>query len=136
MKVLAYGEILDSGLNVFHSTAKLDDDNRLIVTFEGVIRIDNPYRHLSSYLDELARVLPQESVVGTTLDFVKLRFCNSNAIYVIMDIVDTIYNLVEGKVTVMRVRDNDWQHETLPIVLNLAEDSVASRTTFQECKEP
>src|SRR6185436_14902202 len=96
MKVLTYGEIMDGGLNVFHSVAKLDDENRLVLTFEGVIRIDNPYRYLSGYLDELARLLPQQSIADTTMDFVKMRFCNSNGFYVIMDIVDTVYNLVPG----------------------------------------
>lgn len=134
MKVLSYGEIMDGGLSVFQSTAKLDDDAKLIVTFEGVIRIDNPYRYLSSYLDELARVLPQHSIASTTLDFAKIRFCNSNGFYVIMDIVDALYNLVPGHVTVRRVEDDDWQKETLPILLNLAEASIAARTSFESVK--
>ena len=136
MKVLTYGEIMDGGLNVFHSVAKLDDDNRLVLTFEGVIRIDNPYRYLSGYLDELARLLPQQTISDTTMDFVKMRFCNSNGFYVIMDIVDAVYNLVPGRVTVRRILDDDWQHETLPILLNLNEEHVAARTTFEDVKEP
>ena len=136
MKVLTYGEIMDGGLNVFHSVAKLDDDNRLVLTFEGVIRIDNPYRYLSGYLDELARLLPQQTIADTTMDFVKMRFCNSNGFYVIMDIVDTVYNLVPGHVTVRRVADDDWQHETLPILLNLSEECVAERTSFENVKAP
>ena len=87
MKVLTYGEIMDGGLSVFHSVAKLDD-RHLILTFEGVIRVDNPYRYLHTYLEELAKVLPKQKVTDTTMDFVKLRFCNSNGFYVIMDIVD------------------------------------------------
>ena len=136
MKVLTYGEIMDGGLNVFHSVAKLDDENRLVLTFEGVIRIDNPYRYLSGYLDELARLLPQQSISDTTMDFVKMRFCNSNGFYVIMDIVDTVYNLVPGHVTVRRVADDDWQYETLPILLNLSEECVAERTSFENVKAP
>ena len=137
MKVLTYGEIMDGGLNVFHSVAKLDDENHhLVLTFEGVIRIDNPYRYLSGYLDELARLLPQQAISDTTMDFVKMRFCNSNGFYVIMDIVDTVYNLVPGHVTVRRVADDDWQHETLPILLNLSEECVAERTSFENVKAP
>ena len=111
MKVLTYGEIMDGGVNVFHSVAKLNDENRLVLTFEGVIRIDNPYRYLSGYLDELARLLPQQPISDTTMDFVKMRFCNSNGFYVIMDIVDTVYNLVPGHVTVRRVADDDESGE-------------------------
>ena len=54
MKTLTYGQITDNGRVVFQSFAKLDDENRLLVTFEGSINVDNPYRYLSSYLDELA----------------------------------------------------------------------------------
>jgi hypothetical protein len=136
MKALSYGEITDGGLSVFQSVARLDDDNRLVLTFEGAIRIDNPYRYLSSYLDELARVLPQHPITSTVMDFVKMRFCNSNGFYVIMDIVDAVYNLVPGRVVVRRIVDDDWQHETLPILLNLNEEHVAARTTFEDVKEP
>jgi hypothetical protein len=135
MKVLTYGEIMDGGLNVFHSVAKVDDEH-LLLTFEGVIRIDNPFRYLSGYLDELAILLPQQSIKQTTIDFVKMRFCNSNGFYVIMDIVDTVYNLVPGHVTVRRVADDDWQHETLPILLNLNEEHVAERTSFENVEVP
>jgi hypothetical protein len=53
-----------------------------------------------------------------------------------MDIVDTVYNLVPGHVTVRRVADDDWQHETLPILLNLSEECVAERTSFENVKAP
>lgn len=135
MKVLTYGEIMDGGKSVFQSVAKLDG-HRLYLSFEGVIRIDNPYRYLHGYLDELARVLPRQPIKETTMDFVKMRFCNSNGFYVIMDIVDAVYNLVPGPVTVRRVTDDDWQYETLPILLNLSEEHVSSRTTFEEVEAP
>ncbi len=134
MKIVTYGEIMDGGLNVFHSTARLDDDNHLFLTFEGSIRIDNPYRYLSNYLDELARLLPQQSITGTTIDFVKMRFSNENGCYVIMDIVDTVYNLVPGSVLVRRLIDDDWQQVTVPSLLNIEEEAVASRTKFEEVK--
>jgi len=135
MKVLTYGEIMDGGLSVFHSVAKLDD-HHLILTFEGVIRVDNPYRYLHTYLEELAKVLPRQSITETTMDFVKMRFCNSNGFYVIMDIVDAVYNLVPGRVTVRRIADDDWQCETLPILLNLSEEHIAGRTSFEDVKAP
>jgi hypothetical protein len=134
MKVLTYGEIMDGGSSVFHSVAKLDGD-RLLLSFEGVIRIDNPYRYLSGFLEELGRVLPQQKVSKTTIDFVDLRFCNSNGFYVIMDIVESVYRHVPGPVHVRRIQDDDWQQETLPILLNIDEDAVASRTTFEEVRE-
>jgi hypothetical protein len=133
MKILTYGEIMDGGASVFHSVAKVDGD-RLFVTFEGVIRIDNPYRFLEPYLHELDRSLPEQNVRESVIDFAQLRFCNSNGFYVIMDIVEAVYRHVKGAVTVRRVRDDDWQQETLPILLNLDEDAIASRTTFEEVR--
>jgi len=64
MKILTYGEIMDGGVSVFHSVAKLDGD-RLFVTFEGAIRIDNPYRFLEPYLNDLSKVLPEQLVTDT-----------------------------------------------------------------------
>jgi hypothetical protein len=133
MKILTYGEIMDGGASVFHSVAKLDGE-RLFVTFEGVIRIDNPYRYLEPYLQELDKTLPDQTVGECVIDFAQLRFCNSNGFYVIMDIVETVYRHVKGSITVRRVRDDDWQQETLPILLNLDEDAIASRTAFEEVR--
>lgn len=133
MKILTYGEIMDGGASVFHSVAKLDGE-RLFVTFEGVIRIDNPYRFLEPYLQELDKALPDQSVADTVIDFAQLRFCNSNGFYVIMDIVEAVYRNVKGTITVRRVRDDDWQQETLPILLNLDEEAIASRTNFEEVR--
>jgi hypothetical protein len=134
MKILTYGEIMDGGTSVFHSIAKLDED-QLFLTFEGVIRIDNPYRYLEGYLKELATVLPQQAIGKTTIDFVDLRFCNSNGFYVIMDIVEAVYRNVRGPVRVRRIQDDDWQQETLPILLNIDEDAVSSRTSFENVRE-
>jgi hypothetical protein len=41
---------------------------------------------------------------------------------------------VKGTITVRRVRDDDWQQETLPILLNLDEEAIASRTNFEEVR--
>ena len=133
MKILTYGEIMDGGASVFHSVAKLDG-SRLFVTFEGVIRIDNPYRFLEPYLQELDKTLPEQSVSESVIDFAQLKFCNSNGFYVIMDIVEVVYRHAKGNVTVRRVRDDDWQQETLPILLNLDEDAIAQRTSFEEVR--
>jgi hypothetical protein len=133
MKILCYSEITDGGQTDFRSVAKLEDDH-LIVTFEGDIRVENPYRYLSSYLDELAKVVPQQQISSTTLDFVKLNYCNSQGFYVLMDITDVVYKMVPGKVTVLRVTDDDWQHETLPILLNVREAEIAERTSFQDVR--
>jgi hypothetical protein len=45
LKVIAFGEIMDGGVSVFSSVAKVDAD-LLIVSFGGSIRIDNPYEYL------------------------------------------------------------------------------------------
>lgn len=133
MKILTYGEIMDGGASVFHSVAKLDGE-RLFVTFEGAIRIDNPYRFLEPYLTELGKVLPEQPVTDTTIDFADLRFCNSNGFYVIMDIVEAVYRGVRGPVVVRRIEQDDWQQETLPILLNIEEEEIASRTQFEDVR--
>jgi hypothetical protein len=70
------------------------------------------------------------------IDFSELRFCNSNGFYVIMDIVEALYlNATEAKVTVRRLDDDDWQRETLPILLNVDDESIGRRTNFQNVRE-
>jgi hypothetical protein len=69
------------------------------------------------------------------IDFSELEFCNSNGFYVIMDIIETVYGKVSGPVLVRRLEEDDWQQETLPILLNLDEASVAARTTFEDVRE-
>lgn len=134
VKVLSYGEVMDGGLSVFHSMATLDEEKHLCVTFVGVLRVDNAYRYLHAYLEELAKCLPMQKITVTTLDFVKFRFSSSNNFYVIMDIVDAIYNLTTGPVVARRNDDDDWQVVTMPILLNMSEPHVAERTTFEAVK--
>ncbi len=69
------------------------------------------------------------------LDFTELEFCNSNGFYVIMDIVELVYLLLPGPVLVRRLQEDDWQQETLPILLNLDEETIAARTTFEDVRE-
>jgi len=131
LKVLAFGEIMDGGISVFSSVAKVDAD-LLIISFGGSIRIDNPYRYLEQYLLELEQLLPKEKVGRIEFDFKELDFCNSNGFYIIMDITEMIINTITGPITVKRLKGDDWQQETLPILLNVDEPEIESRTTFEE----
>lgn len=130
MKVITFGEIVDGGASVFHSVATLDA-RMLKHRFEGVIRVDNPYRFLKAHIDELSAKLPELGVDEITIDFSELRFCNSNGFYVIMDIVEALYrSAADAKVTVRRLDDDDWQRETLPILLNVDDEAIGRRTSF------
>ena len=131
MKVLAFGEIMDGGISVFSSVAK-EDAETLIVTFAGVIRIDNPYKHLENYLAELEQLLPQVRITRIEFDFKELDFCNSNGFYIIMDISEMIIGSIAGPITVKRLKGDDWQQETLPILLNVDEPEIEARITFEE----
>ena len=131
MKVLSYGDITDGGSSVFTSVSKIDN-TRLIVTFGGAIRIDNPYKHLESYLNDLEACLKKQRIESVELDFQELSFCNSNGFYIIMDITETIINQSKGPIVVKRLKDDDWQQETLPILLNVDEPEIGERTTFEE----
>lgn len=134
MKVLTFGEIMEGGGTVFSSVTSIDSE-QLLVTFKGVVRIDNPYRHLSPYLTALGEQLPAASLTSTSIDFTELRFCNSNGFYIIMDIIEIIYRSTTGPVKVRRLKEDDWQQETLPILLNLDEDEIANRTSFEDVAE-
>lgn len=134
MNVLTYGEIMDGGVSVFHCVAR-EDDGEFSLSFSGVVRIDNPYRYLAAMLDDLREILPKRAITRSVLDFTELEFCNSNGFYVIMDIVELVYASVSGPVRVRRLREDDWQQETLPILLNLDEESIAARTTFEDVRE-
>lgn len=134
MNVLTYGEIMDGGSSVFHCVARVDN-GRLLLSFEGVIRIDNPYRYLSTFLAELKELLPKQTLRTMTIDFTELKFCNSNGFYIVMDIVEITYTAISGPVIVRRLRDDDWQQETLPILLNLDEEAIRERTTFEDVEE-
>lgn len=70
-----------------------------------------------------------------TLDFTELRFCNSNGFYVIMDIVEAAYQNVPGQVTVRRLLGDDWQQETLPILLNADEEAISQRTSYSDVQD-
>ena len=131
MKVIAYGDIMDGGTSVFTSVAKIDGDE-LLVNFEGAIRIDNPYNHLRPYLDQLNDTLGSFGVRKTKLDFTKLGFCNSNGFYVIMDLTEVIYEHTDGDILVIRLREDDWQQETLPILIDIDDPAIAARTSFED----
>lgn len=134
MKVLTYGDIMHRGQSVFTSTARLDGE-RLLVAFTGTIRVDNPLKQLQSYIDELSELLPDLAIERAVLDFTELTFCNSNGFYVIMDIIEAVYMNFDGPVRVRRLDGDDWQQETLPILLDLDEDAIRERTTFEDVAE-
>ncbi len=135
MKVITFGEIVDAGQSVFHSVLAVDG-RALKHRFEGVIRVDNPYRSLKEHIDEIGQKLGALSVDEITIDFAELRFCNSNGFYVIMDIVEALYaGASDAKVTVRRLDDDDWQRETLPILLNVDDEAIGRRTSFTNVRE-
>jgi len=137
MKVLTYGEVMDGGRSVFHVVAAQEDEDCLVVRFEGILRVDNPYRYLWSFLEELVRILPERAFASIRLDFTRMPFCNDNCFYTLMDIVDAVYLHVPGRpVTVRRIPNDAWQRATLPILLNLREEDNAARTTFEDVEPP
>ena len=134
MNILTYGEIMDGGASVFHFVAR-EDAGSLLVTFSGVVRVDNPARHLAELVNDLRQLLPGRAIERTVIDFTELEFCNSNGFYIIMDIIELVYASVAGGVVVRRLEEDDWQQETLPILLNLDEPSVEARTSFEDVRE-
>ena len=74
----------------------------------------------------------QEKIGKIEFDFKELDFCNSNGFYIIMDISEMIINAIKGPITVKRLKADDWQQETLPILLNVDEPEIEARITFQE----
>jgi len=134
LRVLTYGDIMDVGTSVFTAVAKLDGA-KLILSFSGVIRVDNPYKHLENYINDLEDELKESVINEIDFDFRELNFCNSNGFYVIMDITEIIYNRLSAPVLVKRLKDDDWQQETLPILLNIDEPEINNRTTFKEFSE-
>jgi len=134
LKVLTYGDIMDGGTSVFTSVAKIDG-KKLIVSFSGMIRVDNPYKHLESYIDDLEAELDSAEIDDVELDFRELNFCNSNGFYVIMDLIEIVYATKDVPVVVNRLKDDDWQQETLPILLNIDEPEIDERTSFKEYAE-
>jgi hypothetical protein len=107
----------------------------MILSFSGVIRVDNPYKHLESYVNDLDEELRRTEIKNIELDFRELNFCNSNGFYVIMDLIEIVYDRKEVPVIVNRLKDDDWQQETLPILLNIDEPEINDRTSFKEFAE-
>lgn len=135
MKIITFGEIVDAGQSVFHSVLSVDGRS-LKHRFEGVIRVDNPYRSLKDHIDEIPKKVEGLAIDEVLIDFAELRFCNSNGFYVIMDIVEALYaSAADAKVTVRRLDDDDWQRETLPILLNVDDESIGRRTSFTNVRE-
>jgi hypothetical protein len=135
MKIITFGEIVDAGQSVFHSVLSVDGRS-LKHRFEGVIRVDNPYRSLKDHIDEIPKKVEGLAIDEVLIDFAELRFCNSNGFYVIMDIVEALYaSASDAKVTVRRLDDDDWQRETLPILLNVDDESIGRRTSFTNVRE-
>jgi hypothetical protein len=81
---------------------------------------------------ELDQLIPKEKIGRIEFDFKELNFCNSNGFYIIMDIAEMIITTTKGPITVKRLKDDDWQQETLPILLNVDEPEIEARTTFEE----
>jgi hypothetical protein len=131
VKILTYGEIMEGGTSLFTAIAQVSED-RLQVKFAGSIRVENPYKHLSCYIQDLESKLKEDKINSTVLDFTQLKYCNSNGFYVLMDIIDVIYRNVPGTVQVNRLCNDDWHQETLPVLLNMEDDSVGSRTTLED----
>ncbi len=125
---------MDGGKSVFTSVVKIDG-KKMILSFSGVIRVDNPYKHLESYVNDLDEELRRTEIENIELDFRELNFCNSNGFYVIMDLIEIVYARKEVPVIVNRLKDDDWQQETLPILLNIDEPEINDRTSFKEFAE-
>lgn len=136
MTDLCSGQISEGTKRVFTSAATLDDDNRLVVTLEGIIRVDDSSQLLSGYVKELDRMLSSLQVSMAFIDCTRLRFCNSTGFYAVMDILETIFAHVPGQVTIRRLSDDEWQTETLPLLLIAIGDSVVARTGYEEVTEP
>ncbi|MBN1699357.1 MAG: hypothetical protein JW881_17690 [Spirochaetales bacterium] len=127
MLILTYGEIIESGTSVFTSVAYFDK-GKLVLSFKGVIRVDNPGKQLLPFIIELAQKLRNKEIDSCELDFSELTYCNSNGFYSLMDIAETIYKNTQSPVTVKRLKNDDWQQQILPILLNLDEKRIAERT--------
>jgi hypothetical protein len=131
VKILTYGEIMERGTSLFTAIAQLSEE-QLQVKFSGSIRVENPYKHLSPYIQDLETKLKEDRISSTVLDFTQLRYCNSNGFYVLMDIIDAIYRNVPGNVQVTRLSSDDWHQETLPVLLNLEDSAIRARTTMED----
>ena len=134
MKLLTYGEIMDKGHSAFTAAAHALD-GRLTLKLTGAVRVENPYGHLAPFLDELKVKLAKEELKEGVIDFTELTYCNSIGFYILMDMIELVFKQVSGMIAVRRLEDDDWQQESLPILLNLEEETVQSRTVIEEVRE-
>jgi hypothetical protein len=131
MKILAYGDIMEGGTSVFTTILKIKGDE-LIVSFKGVIRVDDPYKYLSYFIKDIETKIDIKEIKNTIIDFTELKYTNSNGFYVLMDIIENIYKNTKGAITVKRLKEDDWQQETLPILLNCDDKKVSSRIELED----
>jgi hypothetical protein len=134
MRLLTYGEIMDKGRSAFTAAAHALD-RRLTLKLTGSVRVENPYSHLTPFLDELKVKLEEEELDEGVIDFTELTYCNSIGFYILMDMIELVFKEIDGMIAVRRLEDDDWQQESLPNLLNLEEDSVKSRTVIEEVRE-
>ena len=134
MRLLTYGEIMDKGRSAFTAAAH-ELNGRLTLKLTGAVRVENPYNHLTPFLDELKVKLAEEDLAEGVIDFTELKYCNSIGFYILMDMIELVFQRVSGMIAVRRLEDDDWQQESLPILLNLEEESVKSRTVIEEVRE-
>ncbi|MCG8570938.1 MAG: hypothetical protein MJB14_12435 [Spirochaetes bacterium] len=131
MTILTFGDIIESGNSVFTSITRIDEEE-LTIEFKGSIRVHNPYKFLSHYIEELEEKLKIETISKMILDFSELKFCNSSGFYVLMDIIEMAYMNSSGSVLIKRLKNDDWHQETLPILLDIDEPAISNRSQFEE----
>ena len=131
MKILSYGDIMEGGTSVFTTIIKLKGEE-LIASFKGVIRVDDPYKYLSYFIKDIEKKININEIKNTVIDFTELKYTNSNGFYVLMDIIENIYKNTKGPITVKRLKEDDWQQETLPILLNCDDKNISSRIKLED----
>lgn len=130
MKIVTYGEIMDQGSSAFIVFVQLEKKH-LVAHFKGVIRVDDPYKFLGDFIQELEEKLKKQAIERVTFDFTALEYCNSNGFYSVMDIIEIIYKFSHGSVYVKRLEGDDWQQQTLPVLLNLRNADISKRTLLE-----
>lgn len=125
------GEVTEAGAVAFRVVATREEQG-VRVRFEGSLRVDHPYQFLSVFIEALREAKgTAPEAARFDLDFARLRFCNSNGFYAIMDIVEAVYALGSAPVTVHCVAGDDWHRETLPILLDLDDPAISARTSVE-----